>query len=149
MYQVTKQFSFDAAHRLFMMPDGHKCRNLHGHTYTVDVTIQSDTLNEYGFVIDFGELKPIKDWLDEHFDHATIVAHNDKDLQKVCVELKTKFFVLPPHYEQSSSENLADFLVKVATDLISYNFSGRTDNISTASISVTVSETPTSHATKF
>lgn len=65
--KIVKEMTFDAAHRL----PGHSgaCRNLHGHTYRLRVTV-SDTLNESGMVVDFGLLaKQIK----ERYDHATIL----------------------------------------------------------------------------
>ena len=53
---ITKEFTFDAAHKL----DWHqgKCKNLHGHTYKLQVTVVGE-LNKNGIVIDFGDLKNI------------------------------------------------------------------------------------------
>jgi 6-pyruvoyltetrahydropterin/6-carboxytetrahydropterin synthase len=62
-YTVCKEFSFDAAHEL-PLHDG-KCRNLHGHTYRVAVTVSQDSLigegPKSGMVIDFGDLQEIWD----------------------------------------------------------------------------------------
>lgn len=69
MYTISKQFSFDASHQLTGLPDGHKCTRLHGHTYRVEIILQSETLNEVGFVVDYGDLKPLKDYIDHHLDH--------------------------------------------------------------------------------
>ncbi len=53
---LTKEFTFDSAHKL----EWHKgpCKNLHGHTYKLHVTIQGD-LDENGIVMDFIDLKEI------------------------------------------------------------------------------------------
>lgn len=53
---ITKEFTFDSAHKL----DWHhgKCKNLHGHTYKLQVTVKGN-LNKNGVVIDFGDLKEI------------------------------------------------------------------------------------------
>lgn len=69
MYTISKQFSFDASHQLTGLPEGHKCTRLHGHTYRVEVVLQSETLNEVGFVVDYGDLKPLKDYIDHRLDH--------------------------------------------------------------------------------
>jgi len=53
--ELTKSFDFDAAHSLPAMPEGHKCRRLHGHTYRVDVTVFGTT-DDSGIIIDYGVL---------------------------------------------------------------------------------------------
>lgn len=71
-WKICKKFSFDAAHKLNGLPPGHKCGNLHGHTYTVEVEFSSEDLDEYGFVVDFGDLAPIKQLIDGAFDHRCL-----------------------------------------------------------------------------
>lgn len=58
--RITKQFSFETGHALYGY-DG-KCKNVHGHSYKLSVTVIgipiTDTNNvKYGMVIDFGDLK--------------------------------------------------------------------------------------------
>ena len=53
---ITKEFTFDSAHQLDW--HGGKCKNLHGHTYKLQVTI-SGKLTKEGVVMDFGDLKKI------------------------------------------------------------------------------------------
>jgi 6-pyruvoyltetrahydropterin/6-carboxytetrahydropterin synthase len=72
MHTITKRFTFDAAHSLPQLPDGHKCKRVHGHTYTVVVTLQSANLNRYGFVEDYGDLDDIKRWIDGTLDHRDL-----------------------------------------------------------------------------
>jgi 6-pyruvoyltetrahydropterin/6-carboxytetrahydropterin synthase len=69
MWRIGKQFTFDASHQLPGLPEGHKCGRLHGHTYTVEVVLQGDTLAEPGFVTDFGDLAPFGRYLDDQLDH--------------------------------------------------------------------------------
>lgn len=68
MIEVFKEFTFDAAHYLPNVPEGHKCGNLHGHTYRVKFGICGPVDPHTGFVIDFGDLKeavkPVIDLLD-------------------------------------------------------------------------------------
>lgn len=69
---VTKQFQFHAAHQL---PNhAGKCRNLHGHTYQVDVSVTGeirtcDGSTDEGMVIDFDRLKEAWVPIDEALDH--------------------------------------------------------------------------------
>ena len=69
MYIITKQFHFSASHQLYNLPDGHACSKLHGHNYIVEVELQSEELDERGFVIDYGELKPLADYINNALDH--------------------------------------------------------------------------------
>lgn len=54
---ISKQFIFDAAHFLPNVPDGHKCKNIHGHTYHLTVLIDGPLQEKLGWVIDYGDLK--------------------------------------------------------------------------------------------
>ena len=69
MYIIRKQFEFSASHQLDDLPDGHKCARLHGHNYVVEIELWSSELNDYGFVVDYGDLKSLKDYIDSHLDH--------------------------------------------------------------------------------
>lgn len=69
MYTISKDFHFSYSHQLCNLPEGHQCARLHGHNAIVKVELTSDTLNEHGFILDYGELKPLKQYLDDHFDH--------------------------------------------------------------------------------
>lgn len=67
---IYKQFSFDSAHFLPNVPEGHKCANMHGHTYSLTVFIEGEPDKKTGWIIDYGELKkhiqPVIDQLDHH-----------------------------------------------------------------------------------
>jgi 6-pyruvoyltetrahydropterin/6-carboxytetrahydropterin synthase len=69
MYTIGKQFHFSASHQLGGLPNGHPCGRLHGHNYTVEVILASDTLSGPGFVRDYGDLSVIKQYLDDMLDH--------------------------------------------------------------------------------
>jgi 6-pyruvoyltetrahydropterin/6-carboxytetrahydropterin synthase len=69
MYTITKEFAFEASHRLLDMPEGHKCGRMHGHSYRVVVVLGSEVLDKYGFVIDYGDLDPLKQYIDKSLDH--------------------------------------------------------------------------------
>lgn len=66
--KIAAQFGFEAAHRLPNLPDGHKCKNLHGHNYRLEVSIEGK-LDERGFVMDYAELEAIVDPIIKLVDH--------------------------------------------------------------------------------
>lgn len=69
MYKISKEFAFSASHILNGLEEGHPCSRLHGHNYIVTVHLKSDKLNEAGFVKDYRELAPIKQYIDDTLDH--------------------------------------------------------------------------------
>lgn len=68
MHKISKDFQFSASHQLAGLPDDHPCSRLHGHNYTVRLSLTGE-LNEIGFVHDYRALAPFKDWLDNTLDH--------------------------------------------------------------------------------
>jgi 6-pyruvoyltetrahydropterin/6-carboxytetrahydropterin synthase len=69
MYRVSKRFGFAASHVLHGLGPDHPCSRLHGHNYEVEVIAESDELDGRGFVVDFGELDDVKQWIDATLDH--------------------------------------------------------------------------------
>lgn len=69
---IYKQFFFDSAHFLPNVPDGHKCKNVHGHTYALTIFVEGDLLAHEGWVIDFGDLKAVIKPLIDRLDHAML-----------------------------------------------------------------------------
>lgn len=69
MYVISKRFGFEASHQLQGLPAGHKCARLHGHSYVVEVVLAAERLDGAGFVLDYGNLRPIKVFLDDRLDH--------------------------------------------------------------------------------
>jgi len=78
--RITKQFSFETGHALYGY-DG-KCKNVHGHSYRLDVTVIGQPISDsnhvkFGMVIDFTDLKKIiKEEIVNVFDHATVFNKN-------------------------------------------------------------------------
>lgn len=69
MYRITKKFYFSASHIIEGLPSTHKCSRLHGHNYLVELVLQTDALDRYGFVVDYNDLGPFKDVIDNELDH--------------------------------------------------------------------------------
>jgi 6-pyruvoyltetrahydropterin/6-carboxytetrahydropterin synthase len=69
--EIFREFTFEAAHRLPGVPEGHKCRRLHGHSFRVEVHVGGEVDPEAGWVMDFAELKaafaPLHDQLDHRY----------------------------------------------------------------------------------
>lgn len=70
MYELTVKGHFDAAHSLYGYPG--QCRNLHGHTWDVEVTVASEKLDDIGIVYDFSRLKDDLNAVLGQYDHAHI-----------------------------------------------------------------------------
>ncbi len=76
--RVTKEFSFEMAHALWNY-DG-ACRNIHGHSYHLSVTLLGDTLYDpsspkNGMVVDFGDIKKwVKNEIVDELDHSLLIS---------------------------------------------------------------------------
>jgi 6-pyruvoyltetrahydropterin/6-carboxytetrahydropterin synthase len=67
--KIYKQFTFEAAHRLPNVPEGHKCARLHGHSFHVEVHVSGPIGAETGWVMDFADLKTAFAPLHRVLDH--------------------------------------------------------------------------------
>ena len=69
--EVFREFTFEAAHRLPNVPEGHKCARLHGHSFRVAVHVEGPVGVDSGWVTDFADIKrafrPIYDELDHRY----------------------------------------------------------------------------------
>ena len=69
--EIYKEFTFEAAHRLPNVPEGHPCARLHGHSWKGTIYVQGDVGEHTGWVMDFREVKrlfaPIYDQLDHNY----------------------------------------------------------------------------------
>lgn len=69
--ELIKTYQFEAAHLLPRLPDSHKCRRLHGHSFSVDIVIRGECDPKLGWVMDYADItkafKPIWDRLDHHY----------------------------------------------------------------------------------
>lgn len=115
--RITKQFSFETGHALYGY-DG-KCRNVHGHSYKLAVTVIgnpiTDTNNvKLGMVIDFSDLKKIvKEEIVSVFDHATVFNKNTPHIE-LAKELKDRGHnVLLVNYQPTSEMMIIDFAEKI------------------------------------
>jgi 6-pyruvoyltetrahydropterin/6-carboxytetrahydropterin synthase len=115
--RITKQFSFETGHALYGY-DG-KCRNVHGHSYKLSVTVIGTPISDqnnvkFGMVIDFTDLKKIvKEEIVDVFDHATVFNQNTPHIE-LAAELKSRghHVILVP-YQPTSENMVVDFADKI------------------------------------
>lgn len=64
------------------------CNRLHGYALAVIITFECDTLDSRHWVVDFGAMKEVKEWLQSQFDHKLIMAADDPLLHKMSLDLQ-------------------------------------------------------------
>ena len=77
MYVLSAESHFDAAHRLGNYEG--VCQRLHGHRWIVKIEVEGNTLNDWGAVVDFGDIKKVLDEELNLLDHRTILNTNDPE----------------------------------------------------------------------
>jgi len=119
--RITKQFNFETGHALYGY-DG-KCRNVHGHSYELSVTVIGTPITatdhvKLGMVIDFGDLKKIvKEDIVDVFDHATVFNRNTPHIE-LAKDLKDRGHnVILVNYQPTSENMVIDFADKIRARL--------------------------------
>ena len=119
--RITKQFSFETGHALYGY-DG-KCKNVHGHSYKLSVTVIGSPITDanhvkFGMVIDFTDLKKIvKAEIVDVFDHATVFNKNTPHVE-LANELKERgHHVILVDYQPTSENMVIDFANKIKKHL--------------------------------
>ena len=116
MLTITRKLEFDAGHRI---PD-HKsqCRNLHGHRYTLEITLVGDVIeqegnSDNGMIMDFSDVKALaKQHLVDVWDHAFLVYVNDAPVRD--------FFASIPNHKTVVIDRIptVENLARTAFDLL-------------------------------
>ena len=121
--RVTKEFHFEMAHALWNY-DG-ACKNIHGHSYELSVTISGKPINDennpkLGMVMDFGELKKIvRREVVDLFDHALVLNSSmNTDLLKSLSKNFEK--VILTDYQPTSEMMIIDFARRISAELPSH-----------------------------
>jgi 6-pyruvoyltetrahydropterin/6-carboxytetrahydropterin synthase len=106
MYRLTKRLEISAAHRL-NLPYPSRCTEVHGHNFIIEVTCESDTLNEQGMVVDFSHIREAvmvydHKYLNDFFEQPTAENLARAICEKVphCVSVKV----------QESENNVAEYI---------------------------------------
>lgn len=115
--RITKQFSFETGHALYGY-DG-KCKNVHGHSYHLDVTVIGQPISDpthvkFGMVIDFSDLKKIvKEEIVTVFDHATVFNKNTPHVELANELASRGHDVILVGYQPTSEMMVIDFAEKI------------------------------------
>lgn len=119
--RITKLFSFETGHALYGY-DG-KCRNVHGHSYKLSVTVIGQPINDpndvkFGMVIDFSDLKKIvQEEIVSVFDHATVFNKNTPHVELARELQQRGHNVLLVDYQPTSEMMVFDFAKKISPRL--------------------------------
>ncbi|MGB5667971.1 MAG: 6-carboxytetrahydropterin synthase [Maribacter sp.] len=119
--RITKQFTFETGHALYGY-DG-KCRNVHGHSYKLSVTVIGSPITDanhvkLGMVIDFGDLKQIvKEEIVDPFDHATVFNKNTPHIELANELIGRDHKVILADYQPTSENMVVDFASKIKSRL--------------------------------
>jgi 6-pyruvoyltetrahydropterin/6-carboxytetrahydropterin synthase len=105
MFQVTREIRFCYGHRLLNY-DG-KCRHLHGHNGRAVITLEADSLDALGMVVDFSTLKRVvSGWIDGNLDHRMIL-HRDDPMLATFKQQGEPYFLMDVN---PTAENIAKLI---------------------------------------
>jgi 6-pyruvoyltetrahydropterin/6-carboxytetrahydropterin synthase len=119
--RITKHFDFETAHALYGY-DG-KCKNIHGHSYQLYVTVIGKPIDDTnhvknGMVIDFGDLKQIvKSEIVDVFDHATVLNKNSPHVELAEIIRPHSPKVILVGYQPTSELMIIDFADRISKRL--------------------------------
>lgn len=119
--RITKEFSFETGHALYGY-DG-KCKNVHGHSYKLSVTVIGVPISDrshvkFGMVIDFSDLKKIvKEEIVDHFDHATVFNQTTPHIELANELINRGHHVILVDYQPTSENMVVDFAQKIKNRL--------------------------------
>lgn len=120
--RICKEFTFDSAHRLLNY-DG-LCKNLHGHTYKLQVELEAE-IGEDGFIVDFSILKKEIEKVIVYYDHRVLLDKYDDKLNNFCNENNLLYKVISskggPTVENIGKELWKDLTSNLSTDIFKTN----------------------------
>ncbi|MGJ8651352.1 MAG: 6-pyruvoyl trahydropterin synthase family protein [Opitutaceae bacterium] len=95
--------------------DGH-CALIHGHNWSITLTFACSETDKNGFVVDFGDLKYLKHWIDDNLDHACLFNESDPEKDTLLAHSGHLFksYILP----NSSCEGLAQHIHTVFDPMV-------------------------------
>ena len=119
-YFSTKHYGHNIGlSAVFRQPnaDHSHCHFLHGYSLAFKFTFGCDALDNKNWAVDFGGLKPLKKWLEDSFDHKTVVDSNDPHMDDF-IELEKKGLCQLTIFDGVGAEKFAEHAFKFADKLI-------------------------------
>lgn len=109
MFRVSQQIDFCYGHRLLNYEG--KCRYLHGHNGRAVISLEAETLDHRGMLVDFTDIKrTLRTWIDDELDHRMIM-HQDDPLLEVLRRHEQPIYVIP---HNPTAENIARLIYERA-----------------------------------
>lgn len=143
-YISTKEYSHLAplAYRQWRA-DSH-CNLIHGYALSFKFEFECDELDVRNWAMDYGGLRPLKDFLEEHFDHALLLAQDDPHYADIK-RLGELGIAKITEVEKTGCEGLADYLYEYINTIFLPNY-GAQEAARLWCCSVEVRETPSNMA---
>lgn len=119
-YYSTKTYGHNIGlSAVFRQPnaDHSHCHLLHGYSLGFKFTFACKELDNKNWAVDFGGLKPIKAWLEDHFDHKTAIDKADPHMD-TFVELQKKGLIALRVFDGVGAEKFAEHAFNFADNLI-------------------------------
>ena len=114
---LRREYTFEAAHRLPYVPEGHKCGNVHGHSYRVTVFVRGP-INSMGWVVDFGDVDAVARPVIARLDHTNLNALLPNPTSELlCAWLLRQLRAVPHLYAVSVSETERSMAMVTVDDL--------------------------------
>ena len=126
-YYSTKTYGHNIGlSAVFRQPhaDHSHCKFLHGYSLQFKFTFGCDELDNKNWAVDFGGLKPLKKWLEDHFDHKTALDMKDPHLEKFR-ELEKLDLMSIVLFDGVGAEKFAEHAFRFADNLITVKTDGR------------------------
>ena len=93
--ELTHEFRFEAAHRLPMLPSGHKCSRLHGHSFRIEISVAGEMDERMGWLVDFDQVSAlVEPVLERELDHRSlndVPGLENPTSERLCVWLWGRF----------------------------------------------------------
>jgi len=100
------------------------CNLIHGYALQFEFTFGGDELDESNWIVDFGGLKPLKEWLKHMFDHTYLVAENDPELKTIKM-LNEKNLINMRIVSHTGCERFAEMAFDKADEIVNEMTDGR------------------------
>jgi len=118
-----------------------KCKNLHGHTYKLEVSLTSNKLTPDGMVVDFTILKNlVQKWVDDNLDHSTILNKDDRKVIEFCQKMGFRSYLING---EPTAENMTQVIYDQIKRVLDANKDVLLDDLKISYIKLW--ETPTSN----
>ena len=88
--RLTKTFNFEVAQTLPNVPEGHKCRQMHGHSFSVEISVEGEVDQEVGWVYDHADISAAMRPLIERLDHSYL--NETEGLENPTIENMAAWF---------------------------------------------------------